>query len=281
MPSDGDDSPPPRTLAERIARLGLEKEASGRPSLRASTFRPPHAGDAVASSEGPPFSRSYDGLSPPSTAAAALKPAVGPKPRIAAKPQLLLSPNVHAATLAQHVGNGGVDTAERAFSSSPTLGANYRRDQEPELGSVQERVQSLHRTQPALPANLNPFASPEMPTCFEQQQTGNAEDIAVPDRLQPTPMLRRSSSSVSRLPLPPLPPPLPSAPIGTTAFPPPLPSAQAGTTSFPPPLSTRHSSLGVAAGQQAAKPSRLPLPPPPPPPAALFHPPPTLPPKPS
>ncbi|KAJ2813222.1 hypothetical protein FBU31_007470, partial [Coemansia sp. 'formosensis'] len=266
MSSDGDDSPPPQTLAERIARLGLEKEASARPSLRPSTFRQPLSittPTEEASSEGPLlFSRSSSTLSTP-------KPPTGPKPRIATKPSLSRGPNIHTAALAQHTGTGSalsIDAMQTA-SSSPVV--SY----EPHPVSVQQRVQSLHHTQPAPPVVSNPFASPEMPSSFEQAE------LPPP----PVPVLRRSSSSISRLPLPP-PPPLPSAPIERR------PSSRfeyPGYTALPLSPSTRHASLGVAAGQHMAPLGRLPLPPPPLPlpvcarESTAFHPPPTLPPKPT
>ncbi|KAJ2103879.1 hypothetical protein GGI16_002876 [Coemansia sp. S142-1] len=283
MPSDGDDSPPPKTLAERIARLGLEKEASARPSLRASTFRQPlSTATGGADSEEPLFSRSSS-ISPPGAASGPKAP-TGPKPRIAAKPQLTRGPNAHTAALAQHTSNGsalGLDARRAAFSGTGTAATYETSDYEAETASVQQRVQSLQHTQPTVPGALNPFASPEMPTCFEQ-----GEDIAGPGpgRPPPVPVLRRSSSSISRLPLPP-PPPLPSTPIERRFD-------YSSSAGLPPSPSTRHSSLGVAAGQHIGIPGRLPLPPPPPLPNFLpqpvsarastaFHPPPTLPPKPT
>ncbi|KAJ2263194.1 hypothetical protein GGI01_000964 [Coemansia sp. RSA 376] len=255
MPSDGDDSPPPKTLAERIARLGLEKEASARPSLRASTFRQPlSTATGGADSEEPLFSRSSS-ISPPSAASGPKAP-TGPKPRIAAKPQLTRGPNAHTAALAQHTSNGsalGLDARRAAFSGTGTAATYETSDYEAETASVQQRVQSLQHTQPTVPGALNPFASPEMPTCFEQ-----GEDIAGPGpgRPPPVPVLRRSSSSISRLPLPP-PPPLPSTPIERRFD-------CSSSARLPPSPSTRHSSLGVAAGQHIGIPGRLPPPPPPP-----------------
>ncbi|KAJ2753317.1 hypothetical protein GGI19_003228 [Coemansia pectinata] len=285
MTSDGDDSPPPKTLAERIARLGLEKEASARPSLRASTFRQPlSTGTEEADSEEPLFSTSSS-ISPPSTAAGP-KPPTGSKPRIAAKPQLVRGPNAHTAALAQHASTGGaLGLADRRAGSSSTAAAASAvyetSDYELETASVQQRVQSLQHTQPIVPGSLNPFASPEMPTCFEQSEDRVGPGPGPPP---PVPVLRRSSSSISRLPLPP-PPPLPSAPIERSFD-------YSSSTGLLPSPSTRHASLGVAAGQHIGVPGRLPLPPPPPLPNFLpqavsarvstaFHPPPTLPPKPT
>ncbi|KAJ2798372.1 hypothetical protein H4R21_003956, partial [Coemansia helicoidea] len=160
MPSaggDDDDAPQPRTLAERIARLGLEDEAGAKPSLQALGRRAP---------AGLTLPRSLTPL------AGATPPPIAPKPALAARPPV-------PRPLDQRHDNHTAAQARRPLPSfdppppPPPPDANHDHDHDhaPPV-SVKDRIHGLFgaagSTSPPPPqpqplsAGSNPFASPDL-----------------------------------------------------------------------------------------------------------------------
>ncbi|KAJ2662704.1 hypothetical protein GGH99_006897, partial [Coemansia sp. RSA 1285] len=239
MPSDEEDAQP-KTLAERIARLGLDSEATTRPSSRTSVY-----GASTRSIETPATVPASHGKPPPP---------IAPKPQFSARQQrdsaetagiqrqvhtptpppatiptptkkhsgaVVLAQQSARASLSPHAqarSNGlGTGSGPKPASASPV-------EDEPAAVSIKDRIRSLAlaqsnnmnatRTAEPLPAQ-NPFASPELQDSDRETFGNGGLDGRPLSPLAPLPppvhALGMSAPDSSRsMSLPPLPPPPPS-----------------------------------------------------------------------
>ncbi|KAI9503523.1 hypothetical protein BX070DRAFT_224060 [Coemansia spiralis] len=271
MHSDEEDSPP-KTLAERIARLGLDNETAARPLSRNSI-------------SGATNSRSAESIFPP---AAQGKPPIAPKPKFGVKPNQESTPRAqHGATPPTNGHMKQDRPIARAQQTVQSLPLNNQSDalgirstgQGTEPGrstdneapaiSIKDRIRNLRQVQssttslvvdPNTSAICNPFASPEL----TNEGNAGASDAGADEHqlfpLSPLPPPAQAFDgyavdSTRSTSLPPLPPPLSQLSSNVQT---PLDLHSNGSEALPRPYAKRA--------------SRVPLPPPPPPPPALHRP---------
>ncbi|KAJ2080763.1 hypothetical protein H4R24_002855 [Coemansia sp. RSA 988] len=212
MQSDEEDSQQPKTLAERIARLGLESSNGTRPASRASAHRPSTAAGRgnTPTDIGSPGGRTTPIQNALQPTRADTKPPIAPKPRIADRshvgrlsmhadythddvqyPTTQLSHTDGAATVqAQH---GPMMTVERHGGEAGVADTH--------AASIRDRIQSLYRERGSIadissPAqaqsqtrmdNPNPFASPELTNVHAMDTEATNADMCSMPPVSPLP----------------------------------------------------------------------------------------------
>ncbi|KAJ2613291.1 hypothetical protein H4S08_002298 [Coemansia sp. RSA 1365] len=175
MQSDDEDSQQPKTLAERIARLGLKTGGGTRPTSRAST--------EVGSSDG----RTTPMQSVHNPMGAETRPPIAPKPHMANRPYAgslsFQAGYTHdevkrPATQPPHTDMAAAVQAQHGTKTSAESHGDETSVADIHSVSVRDRIQSLYRERGSLEnislssattaqsqapiANPNPFASPEL-----------------------------------------------------------------------------------------------------------------------
>ncbi|KAJ2620878.1 hypothetical protein GGI25_003958 [Coemansia spiralis] len=271
MHSDEEDSPP-KTLAERIARLGLDNETAARPLSRNSI-------------SGATNSRSAESIFPP---AAQGKPPIAPKPKFGVKPNQESTPRAqHGATPPTNGHMKQDRPIARAQQTVQSLPLNNQSDalgirstgQGTEPGrstdneapaiSIKDRIRNLRQVQssttslvvdPNTSAICNPFASPEL----TNEGNAGASDAGADEH--------------QLFPLSPLPPPAQAFDgyavdsTRSTSLPPLPPPPSQLSSNVQTPLDLHSNGSEALPRPYAKRASRVPLPPPPPPPPALHRP---------
>ncbi|KAI8319236.1 DNase I-like protein [Martensiomyces pterosporus] len=235
--SSGDEDPaPPRTLAERIARLGLQQEAGNRPTSRTSIRLNSSNTDNAIANEAPIALSNGSTEKPAPPTAAAPKPPVAPKPRVATKPQQVTAasplpgairpqssysrattPAVQAQhRTAQGAGNAfGISMYPQSSNDLATFANNKEGSEEEEhVVSVKDRIRGLNRS--IVPEDAADESGPAVhsaaPRVFTRASSFNSSTSMSPATpALPHPALRGPMAERSSHSMPPLPPPLPSS----------------------------------------------------------------------
>ncbi|KAJ2158321.1 hypothetical protein GGF46_003848 [Coemansia sp. RSA 552] len=214
MASDDEDRPAqPKTLAERIALLGLGGEGGARPPSRTAPQRPTSRAsiDVVRG-------LSADRPATPLYQAGVPKPPIAPKPhRLSIQPRSVqgrATPQYQMAREAvEQQSSEGLGAWNERQDREDGATDNEVRDNKPRQAiSVKDRIQSLYRTQddpadstglPQTPpsAASNPFASPDLSgTC---DMAGNGTPVSpLPPLPSAVPVFARRATDASHHPMP-------------------------------------------------------------------------------
>ncbi|PIA17542.1 DNase I-like protein [Coemansia reversa NRRL 1564] len=217
MQSDDEDSQQPKTLAERIARLGLKTESGTRPTSRTSVHRSSVAAarDRTSTEVGYPDGRTTPMQNEQNPMGAEARPPIAPKTHLANRPYAgslsFQAGYTHdetegPATQPPHTDVAAAVQAQHG-AKTPTVSHGREADvADTHAVSVRDRIQSLYRER----GSLESISFPSATTAQSQAQMANPNPFASPELGNTQVMTTGEDSSGGMCPMSPV-SPLPAA----------------------------------------------------------------------